>query len=168
MDTDEALPLLPLVKGRYVGKAHERLSEALRWWLISHAVRRKLPKKPHRPVATARTEDRSDCRITESATQLSEPSGVVTREVAIPLKNSRFVFNAVAVRQDGETRVEGFSIEWTGGSYYRDRVARAKISRLVKNRLRFLLRWSVGECLQITHQRGTSPIELIQALRRIA
>jgi hypothetical protein len=65
-------------------------------------ARRELWQQSHRPVSAARTKDRARLTVRESPTQLFEPAGIVTRQVATALENSGVVMNAVAFSEDGE------------------------------------------------------------------
>jgi hypothetical protein len=128
VNTDEAVPLVPLVKRGDVGEADEGFRGAVR-------RRRQLLEKSHRAVATASAEHCSDRRICEGPVELGEPASIVARQILMFLKDSRIVLNAVPASHDGQARAEGLAIEWAGRGNNGDRLASAKGSRLVKNRV---------------------------------
>jgi hypothetical protein len=63
-------------------------------------------QQPQGSVPAAGAEDGSYGRISESAIQLCQPALVVARQVSVSAKDSGVVLNAVAVGNNGETRVE--------------------------------------------------------------
>jgi hypothetical protein len=98
VDADEAVPLLPLVEGGDVGKA----DEGPPW----RAGGRQSLQKPHCSVAAAGTEDRSYAGVCESVIQFREPALIVAGEIPMPPENAWVVLNAVAIGNDGQSRVE--------------------------------------------------------------
>jgi hypothetical protein len=126
MNADEPVSLLPLVEGGDVGKADDGLPhlglghhELARCpWVrcrragreVRRGVRQALGlqfwQKPQGSVPAARTKNGPYDRICEGAIQLREPALIVAREIPVSVKNSGVVLNAVAVGNNGETRVE--------------------------------------------------------------
>jgi hypothetical protein len=63
-------------------------------------------QKPQGSVTAAGTEDGSDGRVCESVIQFREPPLIGAGEIPVSAENSRVVLNAVAIGNDGESRVE--------------------------------------------------------------
>ena len=63
-------------------------------------------QKPQASVTPAGTKDGSDGRVGESVIQFREPPLIGAGEIPVPAENSWVVLNAVAIGNDGESRVE--------------------------------------------------------------
>jgi hypothetical protein len=98
VDAHEAVPLLPLMERGDVGKA----DEGPPW----RAGGRQSLQKPHCSVAAAGTEDRSYAGVCESVIQFREPALIVAGEIPMPPENAWVVLNAVAIGNDGQSRLE--------------------------------------------------------------
>jgi hypothetical protein len=105
VDADEPLALAPLVKGGDVREADQGLGCHGLASRAHHGLRapiRQLRQKPHGAVPAAGAENRSFRAVGEEFVQLRETSLIVAGQVAVSLKDSGVVLNAVAFGDDGD------------------------------------------------------------------